>query len=49
MKERYQAKLSAMNERYAEKFPKAHEKTSHYFTVLSDVWQETFPNAEKKV
>ena len=49
MKERYQAKLSTMNERYAEKFPKAHEKTSHYFTVLSDVWQETFPNAEKKV
>ena len=42
-------KLSAMNDKYAEKYPKAHEKTAHYCTVLADVWQETFPNAEQKV
>ena len=47
MKERAKLKLTAMNERYAEKYPKQHEKVAHYAKVFSDVWQETFPNSEK--
>lgn len=38
MKERLALKMSAINERYAEKYPKAHEKTSHYVGVVADVW-----------
>lgn len=49
MKERLALKMSAINDRYAEKFPKAHEKTSHYVGVVAEVWQETFPDNEKKV
>ena len=49
VKERMLAKMSTYNDKYAEKYPNAHEKTSHYANLLADVWQETFPNSEKKV
>ena len=49
MKDRVKTKLGSYNEKYAEKYPSAHEKTSYYVNLLADVWQETFPNAEKKV
>lgn len=37
-------RLSAMDEKFSTKFPKVHEKSSHYFITLKDVWAETFPN-----
>ena len=48
MTDRLNAKLSSVNDLYAEKYPNAHKKTSHYFHTLREVWQETFPDAEQK-
>ena len=47
-KEKCQARFSSINERYKEKFPKAHEKTSHYASVCVEVWHETFPDTGAK-
>ncbi len=49
LRDKMTAKFSSINERAAEKYPNAHKKTSHYVGVFADVWQETFPNQEKKV
>jgi len=49
LKDKAKLKMEGVSGRYAEKYPSAHGKASHYFTVLSDVWQETFPNREKVV
>ena len=38
-----------MSDKYASKYPKAHEKTMHYYGIVAEVWQETFPDSEKKV
>ncbi len=48
IKERLNAKLSSVNDKYAGKYPNAHKKTTHYFHTLKEVWQETFPDAEQK-
>ena len=42
------ARFSSINDRCAEKFPGAHQRTSHYAGVLAEVWKETFPNAHEK-
>ena len=45
-KDRAKAKMSSINDRYKEKFPNAHEKTSKYSTTLAEVWAETFPDTK---
>ena len=54
LKNKMQAKVEKYDGMYKyyffkEKFPKAHEKSTHYYSSLKDVWHETFPNTNKKI
>ena len=48
-KDRAKAKMSSINDKYKEKFPKAHEKTSKYSATLAEVWAETFPDTKAQM
>ena len=38
MRDRLNEKLSSYSDSYAEKYPNAHKKSSHYFHTLKEVW-----------
>lgn len=48
MRNKFSEKATSINDTVSQKFPKVHSATGSAFTYLKDIWQETFPNEEKK-